>query len=118
MVTPREAFEARLLASRYGPIGRVAGNYRMAGFQVKVIGTDEESPVNFLAWKKGGERFAVKVVVRSGEVKKEEVEALIKEAEKNGARPILFLYGRGPKMPRDLAEEARSKGLAVRRFRA
>ena len=117
MATPREAYEARLLASRYGPIGKVAGNYRMAGFQVKVISGSEDAPINFIAWKKGEERLGVKVRIKSGPIDKSEVEALKAEAEKNNVKPILILYGRGPRISRELAEEARKMGVSLKRVR-
>jgi predicted RecB family endonuclease len=116
VATARELYEAKLLASRYGPVGRVAGNYRTAGFQVKVLSSSEDSPVNFIAWKRG-ERYAVKVVIRSGPVPKDVVEKLSSEARKQGARPVLVLYGRGPKATGELVEAARSAGVSLRRFR-
>ncbi|MCE4610459.1 MAG: restriction endonuclease [Desulfurococcales archaeon] len=117
MATAREAYEARLLASRYGPIGKVAGNYRVAGFQVKVISSSEDAPLNFIAWKKGGERLGVKVRVKSGPVDRSEIEALKAEAEKNNAKPILVLYGKGPRIARELVEEARRMGVSLKRVR-
>lgn len=117
MATAREIYEAKLLANRYGPVGKVAGNYRTAGFQVKVLSAEEEAPLNFLAWKKG-ERYAVKVVVRSGPIDPSILEKLKEEAEKNSARPVLVAYGRGPKVTRQLIEAAKSAGVSLRRFRA
>lgn len=117
MATEREAYEAKLLASRYGPVGKVAGNYRVAGFQVKVLNGSEEAPLNFIAWKKGGERLGVKVRVKSGVVDKSEIESLKAEAERNNAKPVLVLYGRGPRISRELVEEARRMGVSLRRVR-
>ena len=117
MATAREMFDARMLASKYGPVGRVAAGYRTAGFQVKVLDKTGEEPVSFIAWKKGA-RFAVRVVIKSESVSANTVKALIEEAKKNDARPVLVLYGRGPKIEKDALEEAKSQGVKVRRFRA
>ncbi len=115
MTTAREAFEAKKLAQRYGVVGKVAGRYREAGYQVEVAAADEESPVNFTAYKKG-EKLAVKVVWRSGPVALEVVDSLAEAAE--GAKPVLVLYGAGPKATGALLERAREKGVSIRRVRA
>jgi len=106
-----------MLASKYGPVGRVAAGYRTAGFQVKILDKTGEEPVSFIAWKRGA-RFAVRVVIKSGSVSTNIVKALVEEAKNNDAKPVLVLYGRGPKMEKNALEEARSQGVKIRRFRA
>ena len=116
MTTAREAFEAKLLASRYGPVGKGAANYRAAGYQVRIVDATAREPVSFIAWKKG-ERLAIRVIVASGPVKAEAVNGLKEAAEKESAKPILVLYGRGPKLTSEALEAARQAGVSLRRFR-
>jgi len=117
LTTAREAFEARLLASKYGPVGRVAANYRAAGYEVKVLDATAREPVSFIAWKRG-ERLAVRVVMASGPVGTDVVNALKEAAAKENAKPILVLYGRGPKITKEALEAAKREGVSLRRFRA
>ncbi len=116
MTTAREAFEARMLASKYGPVGRVAANYRAAGYNVKVLDPAAKESVSFIAWRKG-EKLAVRVLIASGPVKVETVNELREAASKEGAKPILVLYGRGPKLTSEALEAARQAGVSLKRFR-
>ena len=118
MVTAREAFEAKKLAARYGVVGKVAGRYRTAGFQVRVDSAEADADYNFVAWRRG-EKYAVKVYNKSGRVPEDVVEKLARAAAEKagGARPVLVLYGAGPKVTEGLLEKARSLGVSIRRVR-
>ncbi len=115
MTTAREAFEAKKLASKYGVVGKVAARYREAGYQVRVESVDPEAPIHFRAWRKG-EKLAVKVYWASGRVPVEVVDKLAEAA--GGAKPVLVLYGAGPKSHGELVDKAREKGVSIRRVRA
>ena len=117
MATHRELYEARMLATRYGPIGKVAGSYRTAGYEVEVIGVEEGLPVNFIATKTG-ERLAVKVYLKSGQVPLSVIEELKREASNSNCRPVLVLYGRGPRLTKEIIEKAKEMEVAIRRVRA
>jgi hypothetical protein len=114
VVTEREAFEAKKLASRYGVVGKVAANYRTAGYEVKVETTKEEAPYNFIAWKKG-EKLLVKVYSKSGEVPSKILENLSTAGE---GKKILVLYGAGPRIVRELIDKAKQFGISIKRVRA
>lgn len=116
MTTAREAFEAKKLAQKYGVVGRVAGRYRVAGYNVDVLTTDEEADYNFTAYKKG-EKLAVKVVHRSGQVPVEVVEKLAGGAKEQGYKPILILYGAGPKLSESVLSRAGELQVSIRRIR-
>ena len=116
MVTAREAFEAKLLKQKYGVIGAVAGRYRTAGYSVEVKSTSEEDAINFIA-KKRGERLGVKVVISAGRVGVEVVERLAAKAKEEGLKPILVLYGAGPKVDSKVIEKANELGVSIRRVR-
>ena len=113
MTTAREEFEARKLEARYGVPGRVAALYRRAGFQVKMA---DGGSIDFVAWRKG-EKLAVKVYQASGQVPVDVVEALAEEAGKQGAKPVLALYGAGPRLSGEAREAVKQKGVSVRRVR-
>ncbi len=116
MTTAREAFEAKKLAQKYGVIGKVAGRYVTAGYSVDVVTTDENAPINFTAVKKG-ERLAVKVFSKSGHVPVDVVSSLAAKAKESGYKPVLVLYGAGPKVTDELLGKIRDEGVSVRRVR-
>ncbi len=117
MTTAREAFEAKKLAAKYGITGKVAGAYRTAGYQVNMVSADTQAPYNFIASKKG-EHLAVKVYSKTGRVPVEVAEKLASAAAEKNARPILVLYGSGPKVTAELIDKAKQLGISVRRFRS
>lgn len=116
MTTAREAFEAKKLAQKYGVVGKVAGRYREAGYQVDVDTIDEDAPYNFTAYKKG-EKLAVKVVYKSGPVEDSVVEKLAGDAGEKGYKPILVLYGAGPKVSESVLSKAKELGVSIKRVR-
>lgn len=116
MTTAREAFEAKKLAEKYGVIGKVAGRYREAGYQVEVVAADEDSAYNFTAERRG-ERLAVKVAVKPGPVPVEVLEKLAGQAGEHGYKPMLVLYGSGPRLVKATATRAAELKVSVRRAR-
>jgi len=116
MTTAREAFEAKKLEAKYGVVGKVAGLYRRAGYDVVVETVDEEADYNFIA-KKKGEKLIVKVYKKSGKVPVEVVEKLAGAAGE-GVKPILVVYGAGPKLTGELQAKAKELGVSVRRVRS
>ncbi|MCE4613214.1 MAG: hypothetical protein F7C07_05215 [Desulfurococcales archaeon] len=117
MATEREVFEAKKLEAKYGVIGKAAARYRMAGYNIEVVDDKEEAAANFVATKKG-EKLAVKVFYRSGKVPQDAVEKLIEYSGKASARPVLVLYGSGPKITGELLDLIRSNNVSLRRMRS
>ncbi|MEB3860842.1 MAG: hypothetical protein GSR84_01305 [Desulfurococcales archaeon] len=113
MTTAREAFEAKALRRKYGVVGSVAARYRTAGYRVEVLGG---GAADFVA-RRRGEALAVKVYSRSGLVPASVVEELASYASSHGLKPVLALYGGGPRLSEDAAEKARGLGVSVRRVR-
>jgi hypothetical protein len=116
LVTAREAFEAKKLAQKYGVIGKVAGLYRTAGYKIESINVNEDADLNFLAVKRG-EKLGVKVFTKSTYVPVEIVEKLKKACEELKSRPILILYGSGPKLKDEIITKAKELGVSIRRVR-
>ncbi len=116
MVTAKEAFEAKKLAQKYGIVGKVAGTYRTAGYRIEILETDESAKVNFIASKRG-EKLGIKVFLKSSYVPLEVVEELKNAAEEKGFKPILVLYGSGPKLKDDVIEKAKELGVSLKRVR-
>jgi hypothetical protein len=114
MVTAREAFEARKLAQKYGVIGKVAGSYRTAGYNVKIVSTDDDAPYNFEATKRG-EKLLVKVYSKTWPIPPEIIDKLSTAGE---GKKILALYGAGPRVAREVIEKAKESGVSIRRVRA
>ncbi len=117
MTTAREAFEAKKLAQKYGVIGKVAGRYVTAGYSVDVVTTDSTAPYHFTAVKKG-EKLAVRVYEKSGRVPTSVVLELAEKAKSDGYKPILVLYGSGPKVTDEVVTVARDNNVVIRRVRS
>ena len=116
MTTSREAFEAKKLAQKYGIIGRVAGRYVTAGYDVDVVTTDSSAPYHFTAVKRG-EKLAVRVYEKSGHVPVDIIDLLADKAKTEGYRPVLILYGAGPRITEEIISRARESGVTIRRVR-
>ncbi len=117
MVTAKEAFEAKKLASKYGHVGKVAASYRTAGYEIsESIDVSADAPYNFTASKKG-EKLVVKVYEKTGTVPTDVLERLVSSAKEVEGKPVLVLYGAGPKVSSELREKAKSELVSIRRFR-
>jgi len=116
VTTAKEEFEARKLEARYGVVGKVAARYRRAGYEVRVESTEEGASSHFTA-KRKGELLVAKVYWSPGRVPLEAVEAVAKAAGERGGKPILVLYGAGPRSHADLIAKAKELGVSLRRVR-
>jgi len=116
VTTAREEFEARKLEARYGVVGKVAARYRRAGYEVKVESAEASADVHFTA-KRRGELLIAKVYWAAGRVPVEAAEAIARVANEKGGKPLLVLYGAGPKSHADLVSKAKELGVSLKRVR-
>ncbi len=116
VVTAKEMFDAKKLAQKYGVVGKVAGLYRMAGYKVDVLSADEGADVNFIASKRN-EKLGVKVFVKNIYVPLDIVEKLKKAADEKKFKPILVLYGAGPKLKDDVLNKIKELNISIKRVR-
>jgi len=115
LTTAREEFEARKLEAKYGVVGRVAAGYRRAGFDVREV---EEGDPGFFRAVKRKQSLTVAVTYRQGRIGPDLAEAVADKARERGDKPVLVLYGSGPKVTGELLEKARELGVSVRRVRS
>jgi len=113
LTTGREAFEAKLLAMKYGVPGKVAGLYRSAGYQVDMLLSDE---LDFIA-RRRGEGLGVKVYQDPGQPPEDLLSRLSAAARERGLKPVLILYGAGPRVSGEVRDRARELGISIRRVR-
>jgi len=109
-------FTKKKLERRYGVEGYVAGRYVEAGYSVTMRFKTPGGVVSFVA-KRSGELLAVDVVNGTIEVGREMVEAIAEKAASIRAKPVLALYGSGPRVTEEALGAAREKGVTIRRFR-
>jgi len=109
-------FEKKKLYQRYGVEGYVAGRYVEAGYNVTMKFATPKGAVSFVA-RRGQELLAVDVLNGSVRVTKEHVDTIAEKASSIGAKPVLALYGSGPRLGEDAKKAASEKGVALRRFR-
>ncbi len=116
MSLARIVFLQKKLREKYGVEGYVAGLYLEAGYSVEVGFATGEGRVAVKAVK-GGEVLAVDVLTEKKVYGVEAVEAIARKAKSIGAKPVLVLYGSGPRLSKEALEKARELGVRVRRVR-
>ena len=117
MSIARIRHERTRLEVRYGEVGVVAGRYLEAGYHVRLFHPTRYGEVHVLAYK-GDTRLVVEVVKEAATVGAEVVERVARKAELLKARPVLILYGNGPRLSEEARSRARETGVKVRRIRA
>ncbi|AEM39383.1 hypothetical protein Pyrfu_1526 [Pyrolobus fumarii 1A] len=116
MSLARIVFMQKKLREKFGPEGYVAGLYVEAGYSVKVGFETSEGRVSIRA-EKEGTIYAIDVLTESKVYGPEVVEAIAKKAKSINAKPVLVLYGSGPKLSKEAMEKAKELGVKVRRVR-
>ncbi len=109
-------FTKKKLAEKYGVEGRVAGLYVEAGYSVEMHHPVKGDRVSFVA-RKEGVVVAVDVVNGSVRVTGEVVSKIAEKAKVLGAKPVIVLYGSGPRLTEEAQNLAKELGVAVKRVR-
>ena len=117
MSIARVRYERARLEERYGEVGVVAGRYLEAGYHVRLFHPTRYGQVHVLAYK-GSIRLVIEVIKEASTVGAEVVERVAKKAELLRAKPILILYGNGPRLSEEARSRAKEMGVKVRRLRA
>jgi len=115
MVTAKEAFEAKKLASKYGVPGKVAARYRMAGYNIEMLSAEPDADAHFKAVKRR-ESLIVRVYWSSTKVPEDVLERLANVAGKS-LKAVLVLYGAGPRVTEEFLNKAKELGISVKRVR-
>ncbi len=106
----------KYLVKKYGVIGAVAGRYVEAGLHVQLMHPTRYGPAHVIATG-AGQRVVVEVVYGVDKVGPEVVETLLKKAELLRAKPVLVLYGAGPRLTDEARALVEERGVKVRRLR-
>ncbi len=109
-------FTSKKLAEKYGVEGRVAARYVEAGYSVRMRFPTPKGTVSFVA-KKESQVLAVDVISGSRRVTGNDVRSIAEKARAINAKPVLALYGAGPKLDEDAKKLAAELGVSLRRFR-
>lgn len=114
MTGARQIFVMKKLVKNYRHVGRVAARYVAAGYSVTV--NPPLKGVDFTATKHGI-RFAGIILAEKKTYGVEEIEKAKEIAEKYKVKPIIILYGAGPRLATEALEKAKEYGIIVRRIR-
>ncbi len=114
MTTARQIFVSKKLMAKYGVKGRVASRYVRAGYSVTINPPLEG--VDFTA-SKHGVRYAGIILWEKKTYGVEVVEKAHGIGEKYRVKPVIILYGSGPRLSEDTLAAAREKGIIIRRIR-
>lgn len=115
MVTAREKFIAKKLVEKHGVSGKVAGRYIYAGFSVTFNVKVGDYVFDFIAKK--GEKYCIKVFDGKVTVTEDDVKKAADAANKLGCKPIIILYGSGPRVDERAIDVANELGVVFRRVR-
>ena len=110
-------FIQKSLIEKYGILGNVASRYLEAGLNVRILHPTRHGPIHIVV-NGNNIRLAIEVFAESREVPKEVIERIVEKAKLIKAKPVLILYGDGPKLTNEAFELCRKYGVKVRRIRA
>jgi len=116
MVTAKARFISKLFRERYGVIGIAAGRYISAGYGVKFNIRSGEVVFDIVALKEN-EKLAIKVYNGKVILEIEDVNKIIDAAKNINAKPVIILYGRGPKVSDELINKLDEIEISIRRIR-
>ncbi len=116
MSLARIVFMQKKLSRKFGVVGKVAGRYLEAGYSIHVGFDTPEGRVDIVA-KKEGQVLAIDVVDGSVRVGPDTVEAVARKARSINAKPVLVLYGSGPKLTEEAKSRAKELGVSIKRVR-
>ena len=117
MSLARIRFIQKSLIEKYGILGHVASRYLEAGLSVRVLHPTRYGPIHIVV-NGNNTRLAIEVFAESREVPREVVERIVEKAKLIKAKPVLILYGDGPKLTDEVFDLCRKYGVKVRRIRA
>lgn len=117
MSLARIKFIQKSLIEKYGILGNVASKYIEAGLNVRILHPTRYGPIHIVV-NGNNIRLAIEVFAESREVPREVVEKIVEKAKLIKAKPVLILYGDGPKLTDEVFELCRKYGVKVRRLRA
>jgi len=112
VATARARYVVRRL-KKYGIVGIVAGRYIEAGYSVELSHKTRLGNIDILV-RSRGEVYAVEVLHR-GIYTVDQAKLLQEKAKLVGARPVLILYGRQPRLTAEALSYCSSNGIKVRR---
>ena len=116
MATARQKYISRVLARKYGLVGRVAGRYVEAGYSVELFHPTRLGPLHILAHKGNG-IIAIEVF-NKGLVTLDAVKSLHEKSKLVKARPVVLLYGNSVGLSSEAESYCRENGVKIRRLRA
>jgi len=116
MATAKARFISKLFKKRYGVIGIVAGRYVSAGYGVKFNIRSGEIVFDIIALKEN-EKLAIKVYNGKATLKIDDVNKIVNAAKNINAKPVIILYGKGPKVSDELINKLDEIEISIRRIR-
>ncbi|MET1160835.1 MAG: restriction endonuclease [Thermoprotei archaeon] len=117
MVTARERFIVNRLLEKGGVVNKVATRYVAAGFNVRVKPNINDIDIIAIRNTKMGERYGIKVLHEKREYGVEVVNRVLETCKQHSLKPVLILYGSGPRLSEEALNRAREEGVIVKRIR-
>lgn len=112
LTSAKQKFVINKLLEKGGVLNKVATKYIESGFKVKVSPKFEN--IDIVAHR-GDIKYGLKVFYEKKIINKNDLENFIKKCSELGYKPIVVLYGNGPRLSQELLGETRD--FIVKRIR-
>ncbi len=113
MALSRIVFMSKKLREKFGVEGIVASRYLEAGYSVRIGFNTPRGRLSIIA-KKEGKVLAIDVVHEKRLVTSNDIVEISEKAKSINAKPILVIYGRGPKVSNEAKEKAKELGVEIK----
>jgi len=114
MTTARQRFLANLLESKGGVYNRIASRYIRAGYRVRF---DHGFKDIDLVISRSRESYGLKILYMKKIYVKTDLENFFNNCEKHGLKPVIILYGSGPRLDQETLASLAEKKVKIRRVR-
>ncbi len=114
MTTAKRRFVINKLLSKKNVISKAATRYVAAGFSVTV--NPPLKGVDFIAIKKNI-KYAGIVLWKKKKYSEEVISKAKEIASKYNVKPVILLYGSGPRIDKEIVLKAKEEGIIIRRIR-
>jgi len=114
MTTARQRFLANLLEAKGGVYNRIASKYVNAGYHVRFDHGFKD--IDLIVYR-SRERFGLKILYMKKVYGKTDLENFLNSCEKHGLKPVIILYGSGPRLDQEMLASLAEKKVRIRRVR-
>ncbi|OYT40460.1 MAG: hypothetical protein B6U89_02065 [Desulfurococcales archaeon ex4484_58] len=114
MTTARQKFLINKFLEKKSVKYKVASRYVAAGFNVRI--RSNGNGVHIIAVK-NREKYGIHVLYEKKSYDLDSLNSFLEECKKLGLKPVIILYGSGPKLDQEVLSRIEEENIIVRRIR-